>query len=31
MPGPFPGMGPYLETQGLWESFHVALVTNCAP
>jgi hypothetical protein len=23
-------MDPYLETQGLWESFHPALVTHCA-
>jgi len=23
-------MDPYLETQGLWESFHAALVTHCA-
>jgi hypothetical protein len=30
MPGPFPGMDPYLEAQGLWESFHPALVTHCA-
>lgn len=30
MPGPFAGMDPYLEAQGLWESFHAALVTHCA-
>ncbi|HMF37512.1 MAG TPA: DUF4058 family protein [Isosphaeraceae bacterium] len=30
MTGPFPGMDPYLEAQGLWESFHAALVTHCA-
>ena len=30
MTGPFPGMDPYLEAQGLWERFHAALVTNCA-
>ncbi len=30
MTGPFPGMDPYLEAQGLWESFHAGLVTNCA-
>jgi Protein of unknown function (DUF4058) len=30
MTGPFPGMDPYLEAQGLWESFHAPLVTNCA-
>src|SRR4051812_17315497 len=30
MPGPFPGMDPYLEAQGLWESFHAPLITNCA-
>ena len=29
MPGPFPGMDPYLEAQGLWESFHPPLVTHC--
>ena len=31
MTGPFPGMDPYLEAQGLWESFHAPLVTNSAP
>ena len=30
MPGPFPGMDPYLEAQGLWEGFHAGLVTHCA-
>ena len=30
MPGPFPGMDPYLEAQGLWESFHAPLITHCA-
>jgi len=30
MTGPFLGMDPYLEAQGLWESFHAALVTHCA-
>lgn len=30
MTGPFPGMDPYLEAQGLWESFRAALVTHCA-
>jgi hypothetical protein len=30
VPRPFPGMDPYLETQGMWESFHAALVTHCA-
>ena len=29
MPGPFPGMDPYLEAQGLWDSFHPPLVTHC--
>ncbi len=30
MPGPFPGMDPYVEAQGLWESCHAALVTHSA-
>ena len=30
MTGPFPGMDPYLEAQGLWESFHAGLVTKSA-
>ena len=30
MPSPFPGMDPYLEAQGLWESFHAAMVTHSA-
>jgi Protein of unknown function (DUF4058) len=30
MPSPFPGMDPYLEAQGLWESFHASLVGHCA-
>ena len=24
MPSPFPGMDPYLESQGLWEDFHLS-------
>jgi Protein of unknown function (DUF4058) len=27
---PFPGMDPYLEAQGMWGSFHAALVAHCA-
>jgi Protein of unknown function (DUF4058) len=30
MPSPFPGMDPYIEAQGLWESCHAALVTHSA-
>lgn len=30
MPSPFPGMDPYLEARGLWESFHTMLITACA-
>ena len=30
MPSPFPGMDPYLEAQGHWESFHAALVLHSA-
>ncbi len=30
MTGPFSGMDPYLEAQGLWESFHAGLVTKSA-
>lgn len=26
MPSPFPGMNPYLERAGVWESFHTELV-----
>lgn len=26
MPSPFPGMDPYIESQGLWEDFHHRLV-----
>jgi hypothetical protein len=25
MPSPFPGVDPYLEAKGLWESFHALL------
>ena len=28
MPGPFPGMDPYIETQGNWPDFHNSLVTE---
>ena len=27
MPSLFPGIDPYLESQHLWEGFHVRLVT----
>ena len=30
MPSPFPGMDPYLEAQGLWESFHAELIACCS-
>src|SRR5580704_8829717 len=30
MPSPFPGMDPYLEAQGQWESCHAAIVTHSA-
>ena len=26
MPSPFPGMDPYIESQGLWPDFHVKLI-----
>jgi hypothetical protein len=26
MPGPFPGMDPYLEAPPFWESFHDRLI-----
>ena len=29
MPSPFPGMDPYLEASGLWESFHPWLIPAC--
>src|SRR5689334_2532429 len=29
MPSPFPGMDPYLEARGLWESVHTVLITAC--
>ncbi len=29
MASPFPGMDPYLEATGLWESFHTVLITGC--
>lgn len=29
MPGPFPGVDPYIEAQGLWEDFHGSLLTYC--
>ena len=28
MPSPFPGMDPYIETCGLWESFHNRLIAK---
>jgi hypothetical protein len=30
MTSPFPGMDPYLEAQGHWESFHAALILHSA-
>jgi Protein of unknown function (DUF4058) len=29
MPGPFPGMDPYLESQGYWQDFHTSFLTYC--
>ncbi len=29
MPSPFPGVDPYLESQGYWPDFHVSLTTYC--
>ena len=29
MPSPFPGMDPYLESQGYWEDFHTSSLTYC--
>jgi hypothetical protein len=30
MPSPFPGIDPYLESQGRWPGFHTALMTHCS-
>jgi hypothetical protein len=29
MPSPFPGMDPYLESQGFWQDFHTTLLAYC--
>ena len=29
MSSPFPGMDPYIESQGYWEDFHSALLSDC--
>ena len=29
MPGPFPGMDPYIEAQNRWPDFHHGLITHC--
>src|SRR4051812_36191314 len=29
MPGPFPGIDPYIESQGYWPDFHARLITYC--
>ncbi len=29
MPSPFPGMDPFIESQGYWEDFHSALLGDC--
>jgi hypothetical protein len=29
MPSPFPGMDPFLESQGFWQDFHTSLLTYC--
>jgi hypothetical protein len=30
MPSPFPGVDPYIEARGLWESFHGPFMTYCS-
>ena len=30
MPSPFPGMDPFLESQGFWQDFHTRLLTYCS-
>jgi hypothetical protein len=30
MPGPFPGMDPYLEDPAFWQDFHRRFITYCA-
>jgi Protein of unknown function (DUF4058) len=29
MSSPFPGMDPYIESQGYWEDFHSAFLGDC--
>ena len=29
MPSPFPGMDPYVEATGVWQTFHHAFLTSC--
>ncbi len=29
MPSPFPGMDPFLESQGFWPDFHTSMLTYC--
>jgi len=29
MPSPFPGMDPYIESTGIWSSFHHAFINAC--
>ena len=29
MPSPFPGMDPYLESQGYWQDFHTSILVDC--
>ena len=29
MPSPFPGIDPYLESQGYWPDFHARFITYC--
>ena len=29
MPSPFPGIDPYLESQGYWPDFHQRFMTYC--
>ena len=29
MPSPFPGIDPYLESQGYWPDFHASLILYC--
>ena len=30
MPSPFPGMDPFLESQGFWQDFHFRIIAYCS-